>query len=200
MAFQIFSFCETPPGVIKEVDCGVGISADAEYSYFNSEKFSDEFFTQEFIDPNTFLVLAPPNPNDPFMMYNLASSSTNSGISSSGIHLQFIDTAEAGSYLFHVHFSIRNPNLVNAKPLVTITLGTPAATPYTNAINGFLQVATEFEPTVTITQPQETIWIASMHGVVDLPAGSSTAVLLKPGADEFTFDFSTFNVTVEKLQ
>lgn len=189
---RVYSFCETPPGVIKAVDCGIGTPANIEYSHFNSQDV--DAFNLDF-SAFVFKVIAPNNPV--FPMYNLASSSPNSGISSSGASLQFINTNEAGSYEFDVHFSIQNPDLVNFKPTATITLGTSTGIPYINA-NGFLQLETLFQPFITTADPKDTTWFVSMHGVVDLPAVASTAILLKSSFD-FTFLFGPFNVTVKKL-
>lgn len=197
MAFRIYSFCETPPGVIKAVDCGIGTAGESQYSYFNSEILSNNDFRIDF--PGDVLTVIQPDLPSGFLLYNLASSSTSSGITSSGANLQFIDTAQAGKYEFHVHFSLQNPVETNTKPDVTLTLGTPAATPYTNANTGFFQIATEFEAT-TLAGLQGQVYIASMHGVVDLPVLSTTAVLIKPGAQGQEFDFGTFNVTVKKLE
>ena len=194
---RIYTFCETPPGVIKAVDCGIGTPANIEYSYFHSVNLPDGDMEPSFSE-NVIQVLQPGSPIN-FLMFNLARSSPGSGISSSGANLQFIDTVEAGEYEFHVQFTISNIGQ-DAKPELLLTLGTPAAAPYVNPTTGFFEVTTTFQP-VTDKDGFSLQHLAVMHGVVELPAVSSTAVLIKPGGaiPGPDYEVSTFNVTVKKL-
>lgn len=196
---RVYSFCETPPGVIKAVDCGIGIPDNNEYSYFNSQLLTEDCFTICFKSTVNFTVIEP-IPAKVFLVNNLASSSPGSTISSSGTKLQFIDTVAAGSYRFHVQFTISNISGALLRPDFTFTLGTPAAAPYINAGNGFLQVATEFMP-LTVQSEGSRRYLCVIHGVVDLPANSSTAILAKPSTltPEAEYDFGTFNVEVTKI-
>nr|QBK85253.1 MAG: hypothetical protein LCIVAC01_00620 [Iridovirus LCIVAC01] len=196
---RVYSFCETPPGVIKAVDCGIGTPANNEYSFFNSQLFTEECFTMNFASTVLFRVLTPEV--GAFQVNNLASSSPGSTITSSGINSQFIDTVEAGSYRFHVNFTISNVIAgLSSRPRFTFTLGTPAATPYTNPDTGFLQVSTEFE-VFTVTTNFFGVFECVIHGVVDLPANSSTTILLKPDVltPDKEYDFGTFNVEVTRI-
>jgi hypothetical protein len=201
---RIYSFCETPPGVIKAVDCGIGTSANLEFSYFHSDIIENEEFEIN-TAPDIIQVLQPPFPNSPFLMFNLAASSPNSGISSSGLQLQFINTIEPGLYRFHIQFTIENININPAnKPNLLLTLGTTGAVPYTNANTGFFQVSTAFNPPnfFTGTPPNPSLQhLAVIHGVVNLPALATTAVLFKPGiAPNFQeFEFGTFNAEVTRI-
>jgi len=194
--FNIFSWCETPPGIFKDVSCSnSGISIP--FSYFHSPTLEIDDFEIETTDVLAVLEPDQLNPND-FLMFNLASKSTGSGISSSGTNLQFIDTLFAGSYEFHIQFVLTN--LTNIpRPDLVLTLGTPAAAPYINPNTGFQQVTTEFQPTLV---PEGGVQhFVVMHGVVDLPLLASTAILMKVSNAGLVIqsEISNFNVTVKKL-
>lgn len=191
---RVYSFCETPPGVIKEVDCGLGsASTVGEYSYFHSQIVTTDQFSIAF-PAAAFQDLEPDLPSN-FLMFNLATSSSGSTISSSGANLQFINTVAAGRYKFTVHFTIINTSSSVNDPETTITLGTPAAAPYVNPVTGFFEVTSQLEPHNT-TSP--TAYIVSMAGVVNLSANATTAfnIFSLQGA---TFDFGTFDVIVERM-
>ena len=193
---RIYSFCETPPGVIKTVDCGVGTPANIEFSYFHSQTITEEEFS--LVDTPNILVVLQPVPAESFIMFNLATSSPGSGISSSGANLQFINTIEAGFYEFHIQFTIGNV-IGDQEPELSLTLGTTGAVPYVNPVTGFWEVATEFQPTLD-KDGGALEHLAVMHGVVNLPALSTTAVLIKTGGPtSLVYKFGTFNVTVKKL-
>lgn len=193
---RIYSFCETPPGVIKAVDCGIGTPGNFEFSYFHSDIITNEEFA--LVDIPNILVVLEPIQGESFLMFNLAASSPSSGISSSGQFLQFINTIEPGFYEFHIQFTIGNVT-GDVKPELSLTLGTTGALPYVNPVTGFWEVATEFQP-VADTNGNALEHLAVMHGVVNLPALSTTAVLIKPGGPpSLVYKFGTFNVTVKKL-
>jgi hypothetical protein len=193
---RVYSFCETPPGVIKEVDCGIGAPGNLEFTYFHSQTITEQEFV--LVDaPNTLIVLQPV-PEEDFFMHNVAASSPGSGISSSGANLQFINTIEPGFYEFHIQFTIGNI-IGDAKPELTLTLGTTGAVPYVNPVTGFFEVTTEFQPTLDKSD-NALEHLAVMHGVVNLPALSITAILIKTGGPtSLVYKFGTFNVTVKKL-
>lgn len=191
---RVYSFCETPPGVIKEVDCGLGTASTVgEYSYFHSQIITADNFAMNF-PAVAFQVLDPNLPSN-FLMFNLATSSSGSTISSSGANLQFINTVAAGRYKFTVHFTILNTSSSVLDPETTITLGTPAAAPYVNPVTGFFEVTSQLEPHNRVGP---NAYIVSMAGVVDLPANTTTAlnIVSIQGA---TFDFGTFDVIVERM-
>lgn len=191
---RVYSFCETPPGVIKEVDCGLGTaSTGGEYSYFHSQIITADNFAMNF--PAVVFQVLDPNLPSNFLMFNLATSSSGSTISSSGANLQFINTVAAGRYKFTVHFTILNTSSSVLDPETTITLGTPAAAPYVNPVTGFFEVTSQLEPHNRVGP---NAYIVSMAGVVDLPANTTTAlnIVSIQGA---TFDFGTFDVIVERM-
>ena len=193
---RVYSFCETPPGVIKAVDCGIGAPANIEFTYFHSQTITEQEFG--LVDAPNILIVLQPVPEEDFLMYNVAASSPGSGISSSGANLQFINTIEPGFYEFHIQFTIGNI-IGDAKPELTLTLGTPAAAPYINPVTGFFEVTTEFQPTLD-KNGAALEHLAVMHGVVNLPALSTTAVLIKTGGPtSLVYKFGTFCVTVTKL-
>jgi len=195
---QVYSWCETPPGVIKEAICLANAgSADPEYSYFHSQVFTEEDgnFTKAF--PSASAILQPDLPSL-FLMYNLASSSNGSTISSSGDNLQFINTVTAGSYKFDINFSIGNEDSTPTEPDVTIYLGDIAGAPYINATTGFADVSTFFEPFNTDTGTK--VWKGVMQGVVDLPANAVTSIGIGAVPGPNLLSFGSFNVTVTRLQ
>jgi hypothetical protein len=194
---RIYSFCETPPGVIKAVDCGIGTPGNLEFSYFHSSIITDEEFA--LVDVPNIIIVLQPVPPESFLMFNLASSSPGSGISSSGVNLQFINTIEAGFYEFHIQFTIGNIG-TDPEPELTLTLGTTGGVPYVNPVTGIFEVTTEFQPHLD-KNDGALEHLAVMHGVVNLPALSITAVLIKTGGPQnvVQYKFGTFDVTVKKL-
>nr|QBK85252.1 MAG: hypothetical protein LCIVAC01_00610 [Iridovirus LCIVAC01] len=194
---RVYSFCETPPGVIKEVECGLGTaSTTGEYSYFNSELITNESFDLNFTVSQVLQFLSPRPPPDPFNMFNPATSSSGSTISSSGENLEFINTVAAGRYKFTVHFTLLNTSSTVDDPETTITLGDFSAIPYVNPVTGFFDVVAQFEPFNTGFNANA--FIVSMAGVVDLPANAITALLIATLKGS-NFEFGTFNVLVEKM-
>ncbi len=166
-----------------------------EFTYFHSEVFTGDNFTivQPAIPP-----ILQPDAVGTFPMFRVANSSPGSGITSSGSDLQFINTASAGTYKFHLQFSVENrTDGQETNPDMTITLADGTGTPYVNAGTGLIQMAAQFEPTTTVAGGR-TVFLWVMSGLVALPAAATSSIFIA-GGNTLTFAFGTFNLIVERL-
>ncbi len=175
---------------------GDGAVLGTEYAYFHSDTIFSTDMTIDF--PGTNLQVLQPDLPSTFLMFNLSSNNTPN-ITSSGANLQFIDTVDAGAYEFAISFSLENTSTATQDPETTLVLGTSTLSPYIDANTGFFSVITQFEPSTIATDMENQLYFVNMHGVVDLPANASTAILIAPGTSDVEYDFGTYNVTVKRL-
>lgn len=167
----------------------------SEFSYFHSDVFTNDNFAinQPVIPP-----ILQPAAIGTFDMFRRANFSPGSGITSSGSDLQFINTASAGTYKFHLQFSVENrTDGQDTNPDMTITLADGAGTPYVNPTTGLIEMAAQFEPTTTVDQGR-TVFLWTMSGVITLPTAATSSIFIA-GGNTLTFAFGTFNLIVERL-
>ncbi len=180
---------------IQEVISAAVPGGSPEFSYFHSQIFTQDNLTivQPAIPP-----ILQHDAVGTFDMFRRANFSPGSGITSSGSDLQFINTASAGTYKFHLQFSVENTTAgQDTNPDMTITLADGAGTPYTNPTTALIEMAAQFEPTTTVDQGR-TVFLWTMSGVITLPAAATSSIFIS-GGNALTFAFGTFNLSVERL-
>jgi len=167
----------------------------SEFSYFTSPIFTGSNMTFDSNVGPGVRVLEPDLPSA-FQMFRLAETN-NTTITSSGANSQFINTTDAGTYDFHIQFSLENTETGDTDPDFAVILGDSTATPYTNALTGDFAVVTLFEPFTIAAQGGNTVYLCVMKGLVTLPANAVTAVLINQ--TNVVYQLGTFGVTVKRV-